>query len=362
MELKTCDEFLNKNLYFIKEFQKNINDGKASHFKLYVEARKELTYKTEIPTIEQLQLEITTNTDVLFRNNIKFKIDEFLEIFNEVSKNVNIEENQTFIQVLNFINWFKSVSTITTTPIDKFDSTQPLKNYELFYNRYRRFLTYIEANNIKEFYNTCNDLNKYDMPKVSYEAEKEVKNPNNHTERLIKRFQRETSELIELRKKVYETHKINNVQTKDFNNLLAAFQFTTTGLNEFLNAILPLIESESSTVNKPQQETKTDAPPKKDYNTSQFNESTYNLFCHIVDEYKKDGNIKFINIWYYLKRNIDKTKYKNILFNFTQKTYIEFVKSYGIEIKKFEKAKYKYEDDEVGILQNITDTYYKSLK
>lgn len=114
--------------------------------------------------------------------------------------------------------------------------------------------------------------------------------------------------------------------------------------------------------NEPQQETKTDAPTKKEYNSSQFNDHTYKLFCHIVDEYKKDGNIKFINIWYFLKRDIDKTKYKNILFNFTQKKYKEFVKKYDVEIKKFKKADFKYKDDEVGILQNITNDYYTSLK
>ncbi|MBV6484256.1 MAG: hypothetical protein KFKLKKLM_00750 [Flavobacteriales bacterium] len=113
---------------------------------------------------------------------------------------------------------------------------------------------------------------------------------------------------------------------------------------------------------KTQKEAKTDAPQKKEYNTSQFNENTYKLFCHIVDEYKKGGNIKFINIWYFLKKDIDKTKNKNILFNFSQKTYKEFVKKYGIEIKKFKKADFKYEEDELGILQNITNTYFTKLK
>src|SRR5690606_5093161 len=96
-------------------------------------------------------------------------------------------------------------------------------------------------------------------------------------------------------------------------------------LNIFIDTITPLIENKSTKIKEPQQEAKTDAPPKKEYNSSQFNEHTYKLFCHIVDEYKNEAIVKYINIWYYLKRNIDKTKYKNILFNFTQKTYKEFV-------------------------------------
>lgn len=141
----------------------------------------------------------------------------------------------------------------------------PLKNYELFFVHYKNFFINIEINDIKEFYNTCNDLKEVEIADISYRAKQEVEKllntPNNNVERFIKRLQRETTELIELRKKVYKTHKINNAQTKDFNNLLGAFNFATIGLNEFLDAILPLIENE---VKKPQQDNKTDAPIKKE--------------------------------------------------------------------------------------------------
>ena len=110
-------------------------------------------------------------------------------------------------------------------------------------------------------------------------------------------------------------------------------------------------------------ETKTDAPPQKEYNSGQFNEHTYKLFCYIVDEYENENIVKYINIWYYLKRDIDKTKYKNILFNFTIDKYKVFIKGkYKIEIKKFKKAPYKYDEVELPILENITKTYYASLK
>ena len=98
-----------------------------------------------------------------------------------------------------------------------------------------------------------------------------------------------------------------------------------------------------------------------DYNTSQFNEYTYNLFCHIIDEYEKNGIVKFINIWFFLKKDISNKQ--DILFNFTQDKYKEFIKEkYKIEIKKFQKAACKYEEDEVPILQNISKTYRDNLK
>lgn len=135
-----------------------------------------------------------------------------------------------------------------------FDNNLPLKNYELFFVHYKNFFINIEINDIKEFYNTCNDLKEVEIADISYRAKQEVEKllntPNNNAERLIKKLQRETTELIELRKKVYKTHKINNAQTKDHSNLLGAFQFATIGFNEFLDAILPLVENDSNNTNK----------------------------------------------------------------------------------------------------------------
>jgi len=141
-------------------------------------------------------------------------------------------------------------------------------------------------------------------------------------------------------------------------------EFIGINYNQFIeniNIIIIAIHRTSSKIKKSKIGTEKENL-KNEYNASQFNEYTFNLFTHIVDEYEKKGNIKFINIWYYLKRDIDKTKNKNILFNFSQKTYKEFVKKYGIEIKKFKKADFKYEEDELGILKNITNTYFTKLK
>lgn len=96
------------------------------------------------------------------------------------------------------------------------------------------------------------------------------------------------------------------------------------------------------------------------YKAGQFNDFTFNLFTYILNEYPTDGNIKYINIWYFLKRDI-KSK-ENILFNFTQKEFTTFVKKeYGNCITKFQKATFKYQDSELGILQNIATTYRNNL-
>jgi len=127
-------------------------------------------------------------------------------------------------------------------------------------------------------------------------------------------------------------------------------------LPKFKTLLFKIIALCNNNFDKPQLEENT---PNK-FNPSQFNEYTHNLFTYILNEYEKKGKIKYINIWYFLKKDIkDKT---DILFNFTQEKYKIFVKrEYGIEIKKFQKAEYKYLDNELGILQNIFKTYCDNL-
>jgi len=102
---------------------------------------------------------------------------------------------------------------------------------------------------------------------------------------------------------------------------------------------------------------------KPKFNPSQFNEYTHNLFTYILENYTTKGIVKYINIWYFLKRNIPK-KYKEvILFNFTQNEYKVFVKSeFNIEIKKFKNSGDKFKDTEVSILHNCFKTYRENLK
>lgn len=246
-----------------------------------------------------------------------------------------------------------------------FDSNQPLKNYSDFIEDYQIFFKNLKnnyASKIEDYYNV---LDNAEIGDIGHRAVKEIKDllllPNNNAETLKNTIKNDLGKLKKLHDEAIKEHKFFNAKNEN-NKYLPTFIKAVDDLNIFVDTITLLIENKSTTIKEPQQETKTDAPPKKEYNSSQFNEHTYKLFCHIVDEYKNEAIVKYINIWYYLKRNIDKTKYKNILFNFTQKTYKEFVKSYGIEIKKFEKATYKYDEVELPILENITDTYYKSLK
>lgn len=247
-----------------------------------------------------------------------------------------------------------------------FDSNQPLKNYSDFIEHYQIFFKNLKNNYASQIEDYYNVLDNAEIGDIRYRAVNEIKNllllPNNNAETLKNTIKNDLGKLKKLHDEAIKKHKFFNAKNEN-NKYLPTFIKAVDDLNIFVDTITLLIENKSTTIKEHQQEAKTDTPPpKKEYNSSQFNEHTYKLFCYIVDEYKKDGNIKFINIWYFLKRDIDKTKYKNILFNFTQEKYKEFVKKYDVEIKKFKKADFKYKDDEVGILQNITNDYYTSLK
>lgn len=89
-----------------------------------------------------------------------------------------------------------------------------------------------------------------------------------------------------------------------------------------------------------------------DFDSKYFDESGWRLFSHLTKNYNKTGKVKYINIWYFLKRVWKKEH--TFRFEFTQKDYKDFVlKNYGVQIKKFAKADYKFDDDEVPYLEEL---------
>lgn len=90
------------------------------------------------------------------------------------------------------------------------------------------------------------------------------------------------------------------------------------------------------------------------FDPNNFNEICYNLFCYLVDNYKKNGKIKFINIYYYLKDEVDKEKYS---FKFIQSEYTDFINDkYLIEIKKYQKATYDF-DEQKRVLNSLEEQF-----
>ena len=93
------------------------------------------------------------------------------------------------------------------------------------------------------------------------------------------------------------------------------------------------------------------------FNPNQFNQKTNDLFLYLIDNYDKNGKIKFINIFEFMKKDIDKSKY---VFRFTQETYKNHIfKNYNTEIKKFAIAEYIYKESEKPLLNSFVDLFEK---
>ena len=93
-----------------------------------------------------------------------------------------------------------------------------------------------------------------------------------------------------------------------------------------------------------------------DFDPNHFNKKGYDLFLYLVENYtiKEEQKIKYINIWYFLKRKVRKDIYS---FSFTQEKYVKFIlENYSIEIKKFAKAQYDF-DEQVNILNSHEDQF-----
>jgi hypothetical protein len=135
----------------------------------------------------------------------------------------------------------------------------------------------------------------------------------------------------------------NSVDIKEVEILMKSSEIVKT--EPQLNNI---IESKVSSLN--------DLKINNDFNANHFNQNCYDLFLYLVDNYtlKNEKIIKYINIWYYLKRNVKKDIYT---FSLTQIKYSQFIKEkYTINIRKFAKAEFDFEE-QVSVLNSLEQQF-----
>jgi hypothetical protein len=95
------------------------------------------------------------------------------------------------------------------------------------------------------------------------------------------------------------------------------------------------------------------------FNRNHWNEKCFDLFNYFIDNYEKNGKIKFINIFYFLKKNVDKSSYS---FAFTIDQYKVFIASkYNVKLTKFQTAEYDFKDKEVPILNAFEANFRKQV-
>ncbi|MBK9671950.1 MAG: hypothetical protein IPO70_06795 [Bacteroidetes bacterium] len=91
-----------------------------------------------------------------------------------------------------------------------------------------------------------------------------------------------------------------------------------------------------------------------EFNFNFFNNACFQLFHYLIENYEKEGNIKYINIYYFLKQSAinDSEKYRFKMR--IEKDYKPFIKKlYNKSITKFEKAQYAYDETELPILNDL---------
>jgi hypothetical protein len=126
--------------------------------------------------------------------------------------------------------------------------------------------------------------------------------------------------------------------------------------NSIFNSYLEFLKRKEIETTKPTHETEVlDLNnTNSDFNLNEFNEVTYNLFIYLIGNYQKKGKVKYVNIYRFLK-NINKVNYA---FNFTQKTYKEYIyKNFEVELTTFNTANFEFDDKEKPILSGFEQAF-----
>jgi hypothetical protein len=94
-------------------------------------------------------------------------------------------------------------------------------------------------------------------------------------------------------------------------------------------------------------------------NPNHWNERTFKLFNYLIDNYEKNGNVKFINVYKFIN-DLDSQVYA---IRFTHNTYKSFIlENFGVKLTKIEVSRYEYESKEMPILRSWEEIFRKSFK
>jgi hypothetical protein len=93
-------------------------------------------------------------------------------------------------------------------------------------------------------------------------------------------------------------------------------------------------------------------------NPNHWNERTFELFNYLIDNYEKNGKVKFINIYKFIN-DLDSQAYA---IRFTHNTYKSFIlENFGVKLTKIEVSRYEYESKEMPILRSWEEIFRKSF-
>lgn len=198
-----------------------------------------------------------------------------------------------------------------------------LQNQKLIPVHWNQNRTYYGVDHIKERY--------FELKRKQIDFE--YKNDINLSDWLASKYGTEYIEhprldkLSDLNQFNSNSEREKGTRTFDTNRLLLLSKIYLNTLNGTLKTNLT----------KPiQQPTEKQAQSITKFNPNHFNQKGYDLFLYLVEHYDKKGKVKYINIFKFMKKSINKDKY---VFKFTQEKYTAFILSnYNIELKQYRTA------------------------
>lgn len=104
------------------------------------------------------------------------------------------------------------------------------------------------------------------------------------------------------------------------------------------------------------------------YNVNDWSKNTFELFKYLHENYTKSGNIKYINIYYFLRNhcipyNLNNQSKHDYSFTFKINRFKDWVdKNFNIKITKFAKARYDFENNQLPILNQLKQSFESKFK
>lgn len=148
-----------------------------------------------------------------------------------------------------------------------------------------------------------------------------------------------------------EYYNLNYSEHMEMTKKIQDFQYCMHKIILWLNS------NKASTYNQqPTIDQSLTGKPEQGFNRNNLNKNAHELFTYLDENYEKNGNIKFINIFKFLKK-VDKRTYA---FNFTEEKYRNYIFDLnGVKITNFSTATFGYDDKEFPILNALEEDFRK---
>ncbi|MEO8235763.1 MAG: hypothetical protein ABI549_10150 [Flavobacterium sp.] len=265
-------------------------------------------------------------------------------------------QNRIASNTINEVTRYLNDYSVNKCFISKNESLKEL--YRIFDNRYRVY----ETNQVHEIFSNeiKTDFDTLDLSEFSKNYNYTLFIKEVALLEVLKEISRLVSNNFRLLERIYKKNEFDEFEIREHKNLdledypiykklfLESYPKNETSFIENENIITPKTKTvDLKTVSKPT------------FNRNHWNENCFNLFHYLVANYEKNGKIKFINIFYFLKNDVDKNKYA---FGFTIDLYKDFIQlNFDVQLTKFGKAEYEYTDKVIPILNGFEQDFRKTV-